>query len=168
MAISGGFELQNVGAGPETISIQSLAAEYDFVLLLFQRDHYCTNCRDQVQTVADRYTEFQQRNTAVVSIVPEPPEMLSQWQSKYDLPFPLCADPDAEFSDQYDQPVRFGLLGRVSDFFGRMPKAVVLDCRDGAATIAYSHEGTSTWDRPAVEDLLGVLDEAVTTDPDDN
>ncbi len=153
------FDLQNVGAGPERLSIQSLAAEQEFVLLLFQRDHYCTNCREQVQTVADRYQAFRDRNTAVVSIVPEPAEKLAQWQAKYDLPFALCADPDAEFSNQYDQPVRFGVLGKLSDFFGRMPKAVLLDCRDGEPTVVYSHEGSSTWDRPSIDDLLAAIDD---------
>lgn len=166
MASVGDFELENVGAGPERLSIGALGADHEFILLLFQRDYYCTNCRDQVQAVADRYAAFQDRNTAVVSIVPEPPEKLADWQAHYDLPFPLCADPDAEFSAQYDQPVRFGLLGQVSDFFGRMPKAVLLDCRDGAARITYSHEGTSTWDRPTVDDLLGTIDEAATANPD--
>ncbi len=159
MSILSEFELQNVGTGPDPLSIHSLAAEHDFVLLLFQRDHYCTNCRDQVQTVADRYDEFRERNTTVVSIVPEPAEKLREWQAKYDLPFALCADPEAEFSDQYDQPVRFGILGKLSDFFGRMPKAVLLDCRTGDPMIAYSYEGSSTWDRPEIDDLLAAIDE---------
>lgn len=152
------FELENVGAGPGKLSLVDLVSENDFVLVLFQRDHYCTNCRTQVQTVADRYDEFQERSTAVVSIVPEPAEKLQEWQDSYNLPFALCADPDAEISDQYDQPVRYGILGRISDFFGRMPKAVLLDCRGDEPSIVYTHEGNSTFDRPEIDDLLAEID----------
>lgn len=153
------FELPNVGTGPDPLSLRTLGDEHDFVLLLFQRDHYCTNCRGQVQSVRDRYEEFQDRDTEVVSIVPEPVENVREWQSSYDLPYPLCADPDAAVSGAYDQPVRFGPLGRLSDFFGRMPKVVLLDFRDDEPTVAYSYEGSSTWDRPEIDDLLAEIDE---------
>lgn len=153
------FELENVGAGPDRLSLGELADENDFVLLLFQRDHYCTNCRSQVQDVARRYGEFQERNTAVVSIVPEPAEKLEQWQEQYDLPFPLCADPETEVSDQYEQPVKYGLLGKISDFFGRMPKVVLLDCRGDEPNIIFTHEGNSTFDRPEIDELLGEIDD---------
>lgn len=153
------FELPNVGTGPDPLSLAELAVDHDFVLLLFQRDYHCTNCRNQVQTFADHYDEFTARNTEVVSIVPEPPERIQDWQESYNLPFPLCADPDAQVSERYDQPVRFGFLGSLSDFLGRMPKAVLLDCRDDEPTVAYSHEGSSTWDRPELADLFAAVDE---------
>lgn len=152
------FELTNVGSGPDPLSLSALANEQDFILLLFQRDFYCTNCREQIQTVAKRYEQFQERNTEVVSIVPEPAEKLAKWQEQYDLPYPLCADPDATFSGEYDQPVRFGVLGKLSDFFGRMPKAVLLDCRGEEPSVVYSHEGSSTWDRPEIDELLDAID----------
>lgn len=153
------FELPNVGPGPETLSLDAVAADHDFVLLLFQRDYLCTNCRKQVQAVAERYEAFADRDTEVVSIVPEPVERVRSWQDDYDLPFPLCADPDKRVSGAYDQPVRFGVLGKLSDFFGRMPKAVLLDCRGEEPTVAYTHEGSSTWDRPEIDDLLAEIDD---------
>lgn len=152
------FELENVGSGRNPLSLSALAADNDFVLLLFQRDYHCTNCRNQIQTVASRYGEFRDRSTEVVSIVPEPAERLEDWQDEYDLPYPLCADPDAEFSAEYDQPVRFGFLGKLSDFLGRMPKVVLLDCRGEDLTVVYSHEGSSTFDRPEIDELLAAID----------
>jgi peroxiredoxin Q/BCP len=152
------FELENVGTGPNPLSLAALAEEHEFLLLLFQRDYHCTNCRRQIQAVADRYDEFRDRNAEVVSVVPEPAERLADWQASYNLPYPLCADPDAELSGAYDQPVRFGILGRLSDFLGRMPKALVLDCRGETPTVAYSHEGNSTFDRPEIDDLLEAID----------
>ena len=48
------FSLPNVGPGPDPLSLSALSADNEFALLLFQRDHYCTNCRTQVRTVAER------------------------------------------------------------------------------------------------------------------
>lgn len=157
MTATSEFELENVGAGPDPLSLSALADEHDFVLLLFQRDYHCTNCRKQVQVFADWYDEFREFGVEIVSIVPEPRERVAEWQAEYDLPFPLCADPDKRVSEAYDQPVRFGILGNLSDFLGRMPKAVLLDCR-GDPEVVYTHEGSSTWDRPELEELFETLD----------
>jgi len=153
------FELTNVGSGPDPLSLSGIADDNEFVLLLFQRDYHCTNCRKQVQEVADSYDQFHERDTEVVSIVPEPADRLRDWQDSYRLPFPLCADPEKTVSTAFDQPVRFGFLGNLSDFLGRMPKAVLLDCRDEEPTVVYAHEGSLTWDRPELTDLLAELDE---------
>jgi peroxiredoxin Q/BCP len=150
-------ELPNVGPGPDPCSLPTLAADHDALVVLLQRDHYCTNCREQVQQVADRYDEFRDRDAAVVSAVPEPREKVAEWQASYDLPYPLLADPDAELGDALDQPVRFGPLGTLSDFLGRMPEALSFDCR-GDPTLTWVHRGSSTFDRPAVDDLLAAAD----------
>jgi len=155
------FELENVGPGPDPCSLSDLADEHDAVLALFQRDHRCTNCREQVRAVADRYGSVAERGAEVVSIVPEPRERVQSWQDSYDLPYPLLADPGAAVGDAYDQPVRFGLLGDLSDFLGRMPEAVVIDCREDSPRIAWSHAGRSTFDRPEVEELLAAVDDVL-------
>ena len=121
------FSLPNVATGPDPFSLSALSDDVDLVVLYFQRDHYCTNCRDQVQTLADRVEAFHER--------------------------------DAEVSDAYDQPVRFGLLGKLSDFFGRMPEVVVVDRRSDEPEIEWSYEGSSTFDRPDVDEVLAALDE---------
>src|SRR6056297_2861055 len=152
------FSLPNVAAGPNPFLLSALGEEVDFVVLFFQRDHYCTNCRKQVQQLADHVEAFHERNAEIVSIVPEPLERVESWQASYDLPYPLLADPDAEVGEAYDQPVRFGMLGRFSDFFGRMPEVVIIDRRGSDPEIAYVHQGRSTFDRPDIEDLLNELD----------
>jgi len=152
------LSLPNVAAGPDPFSLSSLPASVSFAVLFLQRDHYCTNCRSQVQALADRYEAFRERDAEVISIVPEPVDRVAGWQSDYDLPFPLLADPDAAAGTAYDQPVRFGPLGRLSDFLGRMPAAVVVDRRGTEPTVAYAHRGSSTFDRPDVDDVLAELD----------
>jgi len=154
-----GFELPNVGTGPNPLSLAEAAADNDFLLVLFQRDYHCTNCRSQVQAMEAHYDEFRDRGVEVVSVVPEPPERLRDWQDSYDLSYPLCADPATAVSEAYDQPVRFGLLGSLSDFLGRMPKAVLLDCREEPPTVVYAHEGSSTWDRPEMSELFAAVDD---------
>jgi peroxiredoxin Q/BCP len=152
------FSLPNVARGPDPFSLSELPADVSFVVLFFQRDHYCTNCRKQVQQLADRIDEFHARDAEVVSIVPEPIGRVEAWQDQYDLPYPLLADPNTEAGDAYDQPVRFGILGRFSDFFGRMPEVVVVDRRGEKREVAYVHRGSSTFDRPEIDEILGKLD----------
>ncbi len=152
------FSLPNAAAGPDPFSLSALADDVGFVVLCFQRDHYCTNCRDQVRELAERYDAFRARDAEVVSVVPEPLSKVAAWQERYDLPYPLLADPDASLGDACNQPVRFGLLGRFSDFFGRMPTVVIIDRREAEPVIVYTYRGSSTFDRPAVEDLLAELD----------
>jgi peroxiredoxin Q/BCP len=153
------FSLPNAAVGPDPFSLSALPDEVELVALFLQRDHYCTNCRQQVQELAERYDAFGTRDTEVVSIVPEPLDKVAEWQDSYDLPYPLLADPDATVGDAYGQPVRFGVLGKLSDFFGRMPAVVIVDRRPTAPAIAYAHEGSSTFDRPEIDELLARLDE---------
>ncbi|MUW13669.1 redoxin domain-containing protein [Halorubrum sp. CBA1125] len=159
------FKLENVAVGPDPFSLSALPDDVEFAVLFFQRDHYCTNCRQQVRTLADRIDAFHDRNAEVVSIVPEPAERVAEWQDRYDLPYPLLADPDATAGEAYDQPVRFGVLGRFSDFLGRMPEVVIVDRRGAASRIAYVHQGSSTFDRPDVDEILSELD-ALTAERD--
>ncbi|MFB6218322.1 MAG: redoxin domain-containing protein [Halobacteriaceae archaeon] len=151
------FSLPNVGPGPDPFGLHS--GDAAFLVLFFQRDHYCTNCRSQVQTVADHVGAFRERDAEPVSVLPEPVERAEEWQDRYDLPYPLLADPDASVSAAYGQPVRFGALGSFSDFLGRMPEVVAVDRRADPPGIAYTYRGSSTFDRPGVEELLGELDD---------
>jgi peroxiredoxin Q/BCP len=150
------FELPNVAAGPDPFSLAAAAADPDLdaIVLLFQRDYHCGNCRKQVRAIADRYDEFEALNASVVSVLPESADRAREWQSSYDLPFALLADPDADVSDAYDQPVRFGVLGSLHDLVGRMPVAMVLDVRSGEPVVAYTYEGRMPADRPEIDDLL--------------
>jgi peroxiredoxin Q/BCP len=150
------FELPNVAAGPDPFSLSAAAADpdTDAVVLLFQRDYHCGNCRDQVQAIADRYDEFAALNATLASVLPEPVDRASEWQDSYDLPFALLADPNTDVSDAYDQPVRFGVLGSLHDLVGRMPVATVLDVRSGEPVVAYTYEGRMPADRPEIDDLL--------------
>lgn len=158
------FELRNAGRGPNPCSLANLAEGVDAVVLYFQRDDHCTNCRSEVQSVAAQYEAFQDRDVAVASILPEPLAVAREWHDRYDLPYPLLADPEKTVSDAYSQPVRFGFLGEWSDFLGRMPQVALIDVRS-QPSVAWRHQGRSTWDRPDVADVLDRVDRLQASDP---
>jgi len=150
------IELPNGGVGPDPLRIGELDAE--FVVLLFQRDYLCGNCRNQVQDVAARYDAFRERNSVVISVLPESKERAAEWATNYELPFPVVADPDTAVADRFGQPVRFGFIGDLHNLLGRMPLAVIIDLRTDKPRLIYSHVGNSPSDRPTIEGLLLELD----------
>jgi peroxiredoxin Q/BCP len=152
------FELRNAGAGPDPLSLADVDEAVDFAILLLLRDYHCPKCRAQVQRVAEKAQNIERGDAAVVAILPDTYERAASWQADYDLPFPLLADPGAEVNDEYDQPTRFGVVGRLHDVIGRMPKAIVLDLR-GDAEVAYAYEGSSPADRPEIEHLFDQVDD---------
>lgn len=162
--MNSGLALPNVGPGPDPFSLSSLEA--DFAVLLLHRDFYCSECRQQVRRVKSRYEEFEQRDAEVVSVLPEDREKAEEWQKQYHLPFPVVADEEKRLGEQFDQPTRYGLLGRLHDIIGRMPATVVLDLRWSDPMETYAHRGDSKTDRPRVDDLLSALDSAATLGAD--
>jgi len=153
------FELPNAGTGPDPLSLADFAADpdTDAVVVFFQRDDRCRNCRRQVRDVADRYSEFRARDATVVSVLPESKATAEEWQARYHLPFALVADADKTVAEAYGQPTRFGKLGAVSDLLGRLPQVVVLDARDGLEPDAV-YRGDAPSDRPSVDDVLAMVD----------
>ncbi|MFC4540757.1 redoxin domain-containing protein [Halosolutus amylolyticus] len=165
-----GLRFPNVGPGPDPLSLVDLTAPvappdpttveapdpaHEAIVVLLHRDHHAGNCRRQVRAVADRYDEFRERGTQVVSVVSEPRHRVREWQARYDLPYPICADPAAEAGEAFDQRVRHGTLGRTFDLLGRMPAAIVLDVRaPGDVAVLATHRGDSIWDRPRIDALL--------------
>lgn len=158
------FELVNVGPGPDPCTLADLAEGVDTVVLYFQRSGSCRFCRRQVQAVADRHPAFREREAAVASVLPEPRHVAGEWQDRYDLPFPLLADPGATVGDAYSQPVRFGQVGARLGVFGRLPQVLLIDVRTDP-NVAWRHQGTSTFDRPDVDAVLDRIDRLRASDP---
>ena len=163
--MNSGFVLPNVGPGPDPLSPAEIEA--DFAVLLLHRDFYCSECRQQVRRVKKQYDEFEARDAEVVSVLPEDRETAAEWQKQYHLPFPVVADPDTELGDRYEQPTRFGLLGKLHDVIGRMPAVVLLDLRFSDPIETYAHRGDSRTDRPRIDAILDAIDHAATLDAGD-
>jgi len=162
--MNGGPALPNVGPGPDSLSISALEA--DFAVLLLHRDFYCSECRQQVRRVKRRYDEFETRDAEVLSVLPEARETAEAWQKQYHLPFPVLADAEKQWGEWFDQPRKYGLLGRIHDIIGRMPAAIVLDLRWSDPMETFAQRGDSKTDRPRVDELLAAIDEAATVGAD--
>jgi peroxiredoxin Q/BCP len=147
------LDCPNVGAGPDRFDLDAVGDDTDAVVLLLMRDYHCTKCEAQANRVADRYGAFRERGAEVVAVLPEAPERAADWA---DHPFPLLADPETAVAEAYDQPVRFGVLGRLSDLAGRMPEAVVVDTT-GDPEIVHVHRGDGYGDRPTEDELLAIV-----------
>lgn len=152
------FELENVAVGPDPLSMEVIAATVDVAVLVLLRDHHCPMCRWQVKQLASAAEEMNLRDAAVIPILPNSREKAETWQERYDLPFPLLADPEGVVGDELGQTVRFGHVGKLHNFLGRMPMATVVDCR-GEPRIVDDYDGDMIWDRPDVEDVLASIDE---------
>ena len=158
--MNGGAAMPNVGPGPDPLALRELEA--DFAVLLLHRDFYCSDCRQQVRRMKRRYEEFERRDTEVVSVLPEGRETAEEWQKQYHLPFPVVADAEKRWGERFDQPRKYGLLGRLHDVIGRMPATLVLDLRWSDPMETFAHRGESKTDRPRIDELLAAIDEAAT------
>ncbi|WP_418280967.1 peroxiredoxin family protein [Halorubrum sp. DTA98] len=148
---SADFTLPNGGPGPDPFTLSALPD--DLAVVVFHRDHLCGNCRRQAMRLARHREEFRERNTAVVSVLPEPVERAAAWADRRDAPLPTLADPDSAVAERYGQPTRFGRFGARIDLLGRMPLAALVDLR-GEPEILWRHAGTRPGDRPTIDDLL--------------
>jgi peroxiredoxin Q/BCP len=153
-------ELPNVGAGEDPYRLTDAFEQADTVALLLQRDYHCHICEEQTQELVDKYDEFSNRGAEVVVVLPDSRSKAEKWAKSMRLPFPLLADDGATIGEKYGQEVRFGVLGRLHDFVGRMPAVLVLNNEAGEITVAYEYKGDSYGDRPSVDDILEQVDAA--------
>jgi len=153
------FELENVGPGPDPITLADLTADRDFAVIFFQRNYDSTRCREQVTRVSKLLEGFLGRNAAVAAVVPEPRDRVERWGERIDPAFPLLADPEGTVGPEYDQPIRLETIGDWSQFFGRMPTVVVVDARGPDPEIAWTYRSKWTADRPKTAAVLDAIDE---------
>lgn len=88
------------------------------VVLYFYPKDNTPGCTTQACTYAEKYPAFQEKNAAVLGISKDTVRSHKNFQQKYDLPFPLLADPEREVLQAYDvvrEKVMFGkkVLGTV-------------------------------------------------------
>lgn len=61
------FESPNGGSGPETVASDDLAAEFDGIVVLLLRDHYCQVSRGRARAYSDAFDSFREADVAVVA-----------------------------------------------------------------------------------------------------
>lgn len=89
------FALPNGGPGPDTVASEDLAAEFDGLVVLLLRDHYCQVSRDRARAYSDAFDEFAAEDVAVIAALPDSRDRAAFWRERYDLSFPVLADPAA-------------------------------------------------------------------------
>lgn len=95
------------------------------------------------------YTEFLERDAAVLVVGPEGKGAFARYWREHDLPFTGLPNPGGSVLKRFGQQVSLFKLGR-------MPAQVIVD-KDG--TVRYVHYGASMSDIPSNEELLEILDE---------
>lgn len=153
------FELPNVGPGPDPCTLSALAAGESFVVLLFQHDRDCAECRSQAKRAGERFQALRARDAVAVSVLPGAREDAEEWQERFELPHPLLADPDASAGDDYGQPDRLGFLGEYLPVFGRLPAVAIVDARGPEPEIGWTYRGKSTWDHASMATVLDAIDD---------
>jgi peroxiredoxin Q/BCP len=155
------FELPNVGVGPDPLSLAEVADVSDFAVLLFLRDYHCPKCKAQVESLTQKAKAFSERNAAVLPILPESAARAESWKDNFEgaFPFPLLADESKAVADSYDQPTQYGALGSLHDLIGRLPQSIILDTREEAPEVIFTHRGESAADRPEATDLIGAVED---------
>lgn len=72
------------------------------VILYFYPRDMTPGCTTQACEFRDNHDEFEQTDTVILGVSPDPIEKHQQFIGKHDLPFTLLADVDNEVSELYD------------------------------------------------------------------
>jgi hypothetical protein len=158
------FELPNGGDGPETVTTDDLAAEYDVVCTLLLREHYCQVSRERARAFDDALDAFEDRDVAVVAALPDDSESAAYWQRRYDLSYPVLADAPARASGDGNQAMtdgapRFGELADVEIALECLPGVGVLDTRSKWPRLVDTIAGDTIQGSPTPPDVLDRLDD---------
>jgi peroxiredoxin Q/BCP len=152
------FELHNIGAGSEALGSRDLATDHEYVLAVLLRNHYCPLCRELVRNLADRYDEFATRGVAVVPVLPDIRERALLWHRRYELPFPMLADPATDMGDEDGAPDEFDAFAPFQRTIPRLPGVALFECEGERLRIVSRHGGPNPQDVPTIDDLLERVD----------
>lgn len=170
------FELPNGGPGPETLASDDLAGEFDAVVVLLLRDHYCQVSRDRASAYSDAVDEFLAADVAVVGALPDSRDRAAYWRERYDLDFPVVADPAAApagtGADAATDPTggraamtdgtnRFDAFADVEAGAESLPAIGVLDTGSAFPRLVHSEGGETLQDCPGPEAALAAVDDHV-------
>ncbi|MFB6139942.1 MAG: redoxin domain-containing protein [Halosimplex sp.] len=159
------FELPNGGPGPDTVASEDLADEFDAVVVLLLRDHYCQVSRERATAYSDAFEEFEAEDVAVVGALPDTAERAGYWRRRYDLTYPVLADssegPSAGGAEagaagtaMTDGTPRFDAFADVEIGAETLPGIGVLDTRSKFPRLVYTEGGETLQECPSPEEAL--------------
>lgn len=91
------FELESDDRG--TMTLGDFAGQR-FLLYFYPRDD-TPGCTTQACDFRDHLSDFEESGLSVVGVSPDDVESHAAFRDKYDLTFPLLADPDHEVAESY-------------------------------------------------------------------
>lgn len=118
--------------------------------IVFLRGTFCPNCRKQLEELNQYYDEFLQHGVQLVAIAGQKLGNLQQYADANQIRIPLLADTTREVIKSFEiyTPIKW------DSFRIAIPSTYILDSEH---LIRYSYIGDSQYDRPAVQNLLYVM-----------
>ena len=160
-------ELPNVGHGSETVQVETLVADGEYLLVVLLGSHYCSRSRELVRVLSGRDDAFRRRATTVLPVLPDIRERARLWNRQYDLPFPMLADPAEDGDGTGEGPsgneATFGVFEPLRDSVAALP-AVALCRADETGLTVVATETEAALEVPVVESLLGFVNHHRTSD----
>lgn len=95
------------------------------IVLYFYPKDMTPGCTTQACNFRDNYAQFDELNTVVLGISPDPIERHQKFIDKHDLPFPLLADTENEVAELYDVWKLKKMFGR--EFYGIERSTFIID-----------------------------------------
>jgi peroxiredoxin Q/BCP len=135
------FDLESDGG--ERVTLEALRGR-PVVLYFYPKDD-TPGCTRQACTIRDTWGEFERAGIALYGVSPDSVESHGRFKQKYELPFPLLADPDHAAAEAYGVWVEKQNYGR--RYFGVERSAFVIDAKGrlAAARHRIAPEQTATW-----------------------
>lgn len=149
------FALPDASAGGEVRRAGDVAGGSEYLLAVLLGDHYCPRCRVLVRDLADGHGAFLDRSTAVAAVLPDRLERAAVWHRRYDLPFPILADPGPEGAGE----ARFDAFDRYHRRLGRLPGVVLFDVAAGRLRPVRTWDGGPDGTVPSAAGLLSAVEE---------
>ena len=135
------FELESDSG--ETVKLSELRGT-PVVLYFYPKDD-TPGCTRQASSIRDNWGEFERSGIALYGVSPDTVESHIRFKQKYELPFPLLADPDHSMADAYGTWVEKKNYGKT--YMGIERSAFLIDA-DGnlaAAKRRIKPEDTVSW-----------------------
>lgn len=116
------FSLKNQKG--ETVSLKDFAGKKNVVIYFYPKA-LTPGCTTQACGIRDTHKEFENRDTVVFGLSPDPVDKLQKFIDKHDLNFDLLSDEDHAIADKYGVWALKKFMGK--EFMGIVRTTFVID-----------------------------------------
>ena len=103
------------------------------VVLYFYPKDDTPGCTLQACDIRDAWAEFESRGAVVLGVSPDTVSSHVKFREKYELPFPLLADPEHEVAERYGVWVEKEMAGKT--YMGIERSTFVIDAEGNVASV---------------------------------